>query len=119
MRRLAIGMLVTLAGLMMLGTPNAATAADGDETDVIGRVDVLQVSGLIDPILVEAIRDAIDTAESEGSQALVLQVNSQGTVISDDEVEALLDDVADSRRCRSRSGSVRTGPASTAPPLSC
>ncbi|MGB3735911.1 MAG: NfeD family protein [Ilumatobacter sp.] len=89
-------MLVTLAGLMMLGTPNAATAADGDETDVIGRVDVLQVSGLIDPILVEAIRDAIDTAESEGSQALVLQVNSQGTVISDDEVEALLDDVADS-----------------------
>ncbi len=96
MRRLAIGMLVTLAGLMMLGTSNAATAADGDDIEAVGRVDVLQVSGLIDPILVQSIRDAIDTAESEGSQALVLQVNSQGTVISDDEVEALLDDVADS-----------------------
>lgn len=95
MRRLAIGMLVTLAGLMMLGTPNAATAADGDDADVVSRVDVLQVSGLIDPILADAIRDAIDTAESDGSQALVLQVNSQGTVISDDEVEELLDDISE------------------------
>ena len=101
MRRLAIGMLVTLAGLMMLVTPNAATAADGDGSDgddvvEIGRVDVLQVSGLMDPILVKSIRQAIDIAETEGSQALVLQVNSPGTVISDDEVEALMDDVADS-----------------------
>lgn len=95
MRRLAIGMLVTLAGLMMLGTPNAATAADGDDAGGVSRVDVLQVSGLIDPILADAIRDAIDIAESDGSQALVLQVNSQGTVISDDEVEDLLDDIAD------------------------
>lgn len=95
MRRLAIGMLVTLAGLMMLGTPNAATAADGDDAEPVSRVDVLQVSGLIDPILADAIRDAIDTAEEDGSQALVLQVNSRGTVISDDEVEDLLDDIAD------------------------
>lgn len=91
MRRLAIGMLVTLAGLMMLGSPNAANAADEAP---VGRIDVLQVSGLIDPILVDSISDAIDTAESEGSQALVLQVNSEGTVISDNEVEALLDKVA-------------------------
>ena len=92
MRRLAIGMLVTLAGLMMLTTPDAANAA---EADTVARVDVLQVSGLIDPILVDSIRDAIDIAETQGSQALVLQVNSQGTVISDDEVEDLLDIVAD------------------------
>ncbi len=94
MRRLAIGMLVTLAGLMLLTSPNGASAAD-DTPESTGRVDVLQVSGLMDPILVESIRQAIDTAESEGSQALVLQVNSNGTVISDDEVEDLLDDVAD------------------------
>lgn len=92
MRRLAIGMLVALAGLMMLGTPNSATAADDSP---VGRVDVLQVSGLIDPILVDSIRGAIDRADSEGSQALVLQVNSQGTVLTDDEIEDLLDEVAD------------------------
>ena len=100
MRRLAIGMLVALAGLMMLGSPTGATPTDEDSSDdpteAVGRVDVLQVSGLIDPILAESIRDAIDTADAQGSQALVLQINSPGTVISDDEVEALLDDVADS-----------------------
>ena len=99
MRRLAIGLLVTLAGLMLLGTPSSAQSdADTDETieqisAEIGRVDVLQVSGLIDPILVDSIRSAIDRAEDEGSQALILQVNSRGTVVDDDALEDLLDDV--------------------------
>ena len=99
MRRLAIGLLVTLAGLMLLGTPSSAQSdADTDETieqisAEIGRVDVLQVSGLIDPILVDSIRSAIDRAEDEGSQALILQVNSRGTVVDDDALEDLLDDL--------------------------
>ena len=99
MRRLAIGLLVTLAGLMLLGTPSSAQSdADTDETieqisAEIGRVDVLQVSGLIDPILVDSIRSAIDRAEDEGSQALILQVNSRGTVVDDDALEDLLDHV--------------------------
>ncbi len=104
MRRLAIGLLVTLAGLMLLGTPSSArsgpdTDPDTDDTteptgaEEIGRVDVLQVSGLIDPILVDSIRGAIQRAEDEGSQALILQVNSRGTVIDDSAVEDLLDDV--------------------------
>jgi len=101
-RRLAIGLLVTLAGLMLLGTPSSAQSdVDPDETtaqgsDEIGRVDVLQVSGLIDPILVDSIRGAIDRAAEEGSQALILQVNSRGTVIDKAEVEELLDDVQSS-----------------------
>jgi len=99
LRRLAIGLLVTLAGLMLLGTPSSAQSdADTDETieqisAEIGRVDVLQVSGLIDPILVDSIRSAIDRAEDEGSQALILQVNSRGTVVDDDALEDLLDHV--------------------------
>lgn len=96
MRRLAIGMLVTLAGMMMLTTPTPAGAADETtDVDAIARVDVLQVSGLVDPILVKSITNAIATAEEQGSQALILQVNSQGTVITDDEVEDLLDVIAD------------------------
>jgi membrane-bound serine protease (ClpP class) len=99
-RRLAIGLLVTLAGLMLLGAPSSAQSDPGDDAGTadatggeIGRVDVLQVSGLIDPILVDSIRGAIDRAETEGSQALILQVNSRGTVIDDSELEDLLDDV--------------------------
>ena len=54
-----------------------------------------QVSGYMDPILVDAINQAIDQpAEGEGSQALILQVNSDGTVVSDDVVEELLVRVA-------------------------
>jgi len=103
-RRLAIGLLATLAGLMLLGTPTSAqsdtdtdtgpdAAADQTSDVAVPRVDVLQVSGLIDPILVESIRSAIDRAVDEDSQALILQVNSRGTVVDDAELEDLLDDV--------------------------
>jgi membrane-bound serine protease (ClpP class) len=88
-RRLAIGMLTLMAGLTLFG-PSAHAQ---DEADV-GRIDVLQVSGYIDPILVDAIDGAIDGAARDGSQALILQVNSDGTVVDDDVVEDLLVRVA-------------------------
>ena len=66
-------------------TPRGAT---------IAPVDVLQVSGFIDDILVAAIRDAIERADDSGTQALILQVNSDGTVVDDGVVEALLEDIA-------------------------
>jgi membrane-bound serine protease (ClpP class) len=91
-RRLAIGMLTLMAGLTLFGP----TAAAQDESDAApaGRIDVLQVSGFVDPILVDAIDNAIDRAERDGSQALILQVNSDGTIVDDDVVEDLLVRVA-------------------------
>lgn len=58
-------------------------------------VDVLQVDGLFDDILVEEIGSAIDRAESDGSQALILQVNSRGAVVSDAEMAEVLERIAD------------------------
>ena len=87
MRRLAIAVLVTLAGLVTLGGP-AAAQDDADTPDLV--VDVVQVSGLVDPILLDSIRSAIDKAEADGVQALVLQMNSRGTVVSSDDIEDLL-----------------------------
>lgn len=69
-------------------TPSAASAA-------VGNVDVLQVNGLFDHIVVEAIDNAIDKAAAEGSQALVLQVDSKGAVVSDAAMIELLDRIAD------------------------
>jgi membrane-bound serine protease (ClpP class) len=92
-RRLAIGMLTLVAGLTMFG-PGAQAQDDAGAADAVGRIDVLQVSGYIDPILVEAIDDAIDRADQGGSQALILQVNSDGTVVDDDVVGDLLVRVA-------------------------
>ncbi|MEL6892587.1 MAG: hypothetical protein AAFP84_13380, partial [Actinomycetota bacterium] len=102
MRRLAISLLTILAGLMLFGAPAGAQSDDttGDDaasggTELAPPVDVLQVSGLFDPILIDEIRSAISRADDTGAQALVLQINSNGTVVSDDEIERLLDDVAD------------------------
>lgn len=95
MRRLVIGLLAASAGLTMFG--GNARAQDDGETSDAAAVDVLQVSGLLDEILVSEIESAIERADEAGSQALILQVNSRGTVVDDERIEDLLEDVADSR----------------------
>ena len=131
MRRLAIALLTTAAGLAIF-TPGAgatntatdtttntaaasepsaltverdqlvlpATPADDDTVSTpdgveIAPVDVLQVSGFIDDILVSEISAAIERADEGGAQALILQVNSDGTIVDDNVVAALLADIAD------------------------
>jgi membrane-bound serine protease (ClpP class) len=90
-------MLTLVAGLTLFG-PAVQAQEDPEPSatsdSAVGRVDVLQVSGFIDPILVEAIDDAIDRAADGGSQALILQVNSDGTLVDDDVVDELLVRVA-------------------------
>jgi membrane-bound serine protease (ClpP class) len=86
-----------LAGLTLFSS--SVQAQDGsDDVDAtvveVGRVDVLQVSGFFDPILVAEVEAAIDRAEADGSQALILQVNSRGTLVDDSVIEDLLDQVA-------------------------
>jgi membrane-bound serine protease (ClpP class) len=48
----------------------------------------------MDDILISEIRTAIERANKSGAQALILQVNSDGTVVDDNVVEALLEDIA-------------------------
>ena len=96
MRRLLIGL---LGGMVLLGAA-ATSAAAQDESDAplqaeVEPVDVLQVNGLFDDIIVAEIGDAIDRADEGGSQALVLQVDSRGAVVSDDEMAGLLDRIAE------------------------
>lgn len=98
MRRLAIALLVGplagIAGLSLLGS--VASAADPVAAD-LKPVDVLQVSGLFDSVQVESVSDAIDRSEAKGSQALILQLNTSGAVVSDDEMRGLLQHVADAK----------------------
>jgi membrane-bound serine protease (ClpP class) len=102
LRRLLIALLGA-AGALVLAAPNgrAETAptrparAAEEQVPSPGLVDVLQVSGLIDPIVVDAIDDAIERADADGAQALVLQVNSRGAVVDRDEMAALLERIAE------------------------
>lgn len=89
MRRLLTAL---LGGAALLAV--AGGTADAQEREV-PPVDVFQVSGLFDEIVVSAIGDAIDRAEDHGSQALVLQVNSRGAVVSDDAIAELMARVAE------------------------
>lgn len=117
MRRLAITLLIAplvgLAGLSLLApsvqasettVPVDATAdsvadsgADADPAADLAPVDVLQVSGLFDAVTVDSILDAIDESESNGAQALILQLNTRGAVVSNDDMRGLLQRVADAR----------------------
>jgi membrane-bound serine protease (ClpP class) len=105
-RRLAITLLVTpLAGLVGLSLLGASANAEGRvspapavaEAAELAPVDVLQVSGLFDSVTVASIEDAIDASEAAGSQALILQLNTGGSVVSDDTMTGLLQRVADAQ----------------------
>ncbi len=74
-------------------TPVAATSTDAS----LAPVDVLQVSGLVDGVVIDAIEHAIDQASASGAQALVLQINSGGAVADDADVRGLIDRVANAK----------------------
>jgi membrane-bound serine protease (ClpP class) len=107
-RRLAITILIApfvgLAALSLLSPPaHASTPVSPPSTDAgvvtdasqLPPVDVLQVSGIFDKIVVRSIVEAVERAESNGSEALILQLTSRGAVVSRPEMTALLQRVAD------------------------
>jgi membrane-bound serine protease (ClpP class) len=92
-RRLAMTLLVAGAALGLGGGAFGGTAAaQGQEPGPdpaaettgadLAPVDVFEVSGILDPIVASEIEQAIDRAERDGSQALVLQLNSRHAVVS-------------------------------------
>lgn len=69
-----------------LTNPNSETFTQVSEKDV---VDAVQVSGFIDPVMADFLYKTIDKAEREGIEALILQLNSSRSVISEDALEKL------------------------------
>jgi membrane-bound serine protease (ClpP class) len=84
-RRAAIlGILLTATALMSLGPP--ASAQDIPST---GIVSVIQVNGYLDPIEVDFIERTIDASQNERVDALIIQLDSPGAVVSDATIEGL------------------------------
>lgn len=94
---LGLTALVVGAASLLAGVP-AGAQVGGDDPSPSDRdvVDVLQVSGWLDPVLVDFLRRGITDAQRRGVEALIVQLDSPGALVGRDEIAALLDDVADS-----------------------
>ena len=100
MRRLAICLAIA-SGAMVAGLPSAWAGGEGvgdaDEgRDEPGTVEVIEVSGLLDPVLVDFVEGSVTSAEESGAISLVLQLNSRGAVVGDDDITELARRIADS-----------------------
>lgn len=68
-----------------------------DPAGQAGVVQVLKVSGLLDPIVVSFITEQLAAAAGDDQiTAVVLQLNSEGAVVSDDRLDQLIATVEDS-----------------------
>ena len=86
-----VATLVTaIVGVTMLAGTAAARPAGDTTSDDPGVVQVIKVSGLLDPILVSFVDEEIAGAEAEDVRAIVLQLNSEGATVSDDEIDELV-----------------------------
>jgi len=99
MRKLILS--VALGGCAFFGLADSVRAAEGSGNDAaeaaaaaLVPVDVQEVSGLLDEIQADAIEKALDRSANAGSQALILQVNTRGAVISRDRMAGLLENIA-------------------------
>ncbi len=61
-----------------------------------GPVAVVEVDGLLDPVLVDFIKDQVHAAERACAVALVLQLDSGDAVVSDGELDRLIATIDDS-----------------------
>jgi membrane-bound serine protease (ClpP class) len=108
MARVWLGLgLMLVAPLAAMVSGEGATASVVNATDEgsvtaettaanLAPVDVVEVSGLIDEINADFIISSLERAEQDGSQAVILQLNTRGSVISRSEMEDLLSAVKNS-----------------------
>ena len=83
MRRLVIALGILLSVLEFGGA--AVSAADD-----VAPVDVLQVDGLLDHVVASEIITAVERSATNGAQALILQVNSKGSLLTNEEIDEVL-----------------------------
>lgn len=95
-RRILCGFGLLLAAPVMGMVASGAARAESTSAD-LAPVDVVEVSGLMDDINVDAIARAIDRSSTNGSQALILQMNSKGAVVSRERMAFLLGKIVESK----------------------
>lgn len=90
-RLVAIASLVVGAALATVapGATGPASAQSEAPSGDAGTVEVIEVAGLLDPILVDFVERSVGDAGDTDAVALVLQLNSSGSVVSDERLNDL------------------------------
>jgi membrane-bound serine protease (ClpP class) len=84
---------VALLATLLARPASAQPTQDRDP----GYVSVIEVSGLLDRVLVDFVETQIAKAERQDALALVLQLNSSGAVVADERLEALVERIEGSK----------------------
>jgi len=95
-RRMLCGLALIAAApaFSFLAAGNASAAG---ESTKLAPVDVVEVSGLIDSIVADNIASSLERSQTNGAQAVILQVNTRGTVIGRERMTELLTTIAASK----------------------
>jgi membrane-bound serine protease (ClpP class) len=90
--RAIAGLLAVLGGLILTSAPVGAQddAEIPDELLRTGFVDVIEVNGLLDPVLVDFIDRSLDESVAAGAMSVVLQMESEGAAVDADRLAALV-----------------------------
>ncbi len=95
-RRMLCGLALIVAApaFSFLAAGSASAASDSTK---LAPVDVVEVSGLVDSIVADNIVSSLERSQSNGAQAVILQVNTRGAVIGRERMTELLTTIAASK----------------------
>ena len=96
-RRLSRALLLPGAVIAVLAPASTTAFAQEEEGGARPVVEVVEVSGYLDAIVVEFVGDAIASAQDEELEALVVQLDSPGAVVSPSDLDVLVDRVRAAR----------------------
>lgn len=76
--------------------PDAGSSGTSGSDAANSQIRIIEVSGLLDPVLVDFIMQEFDAAEADGVLAIVMQMDSKGSVVSNERFVALARRIAQS-----------------------
>ena len=100
MRRLpTVGLLLVLVAVLLglVGPAAAASARPAAAPSDPGRMSIIKVEGLIDPVMADFIERSIADGERTHVVAVVLQMDSAGSVVSDSRLRELATHIHDAK----------------------
>lgn len=95
----AVALIIASLGVMLSSAVAGAQTTDTGAPDAVdtsaGFVAVVEAGGLLDPVLMDFLRQSILDAERDGATELIFQMDADGVVVDDAELGELLQQMLD------------------------